>query len=171
MAQPKPRTGPTPGTSPGPEARAQTVIRRLRVLFRALQGHSRRIQEDCGVSAAQLWALWEVHLEPGLSVGDLSQRLSIHVSTASNMLDKLERKGLLARRRTGRDQRVVRLYVTPTGRGLLDTAPAPAQGELNRALQALPRESLAALERGLGDLLEIMETPDERAALRPITDD
>ena len=153
------------------EMRVQAVIQRLRVLFRSLQGHSRRIQEDCGVSAAQLWALWEVQLEPGLSVGDLSQRLSIHVSTASNMLDKLERKGLLERRRAGRDQRVVRLFTTPAGQGLLDNAPAPAQGELNRALQALSAESLAALEAGLGDLLEIMETPDEKAALKPIADD
>jgi DNA-binding MarR family transcriptional regulator len=153
------------------EARVQAIIQRLRVLFRSLQGHSRRIQEDCGVSAAQLWALWEVQLEPGLSVGDLSQRLSIHVSTASNMLDKLERKGLLERQRAGRDQRVVRLFTTPAGQSLLDHAPAPAQGELNRALQALPADSLAALEAGLGDLLDIMETPDEKAALKPIADD
>ncbi|MFP4683624.1 MAG: MarR family winged helix-turn-helix transcriptional regulator [Ectothiorhodospira sp.] len=171
MAQPSPRTPVLTGSSPAPEARAQTVIRRLRVLYRALQGHSRRIHEECGVSAAQLWALWEVHLEPGQSVKDLSRRLCIHASTASNMLDKLERKGLLARRRAGRDQRVVRLYATSAGEALLDTAPAPAQGELNRALQALPPESLGALEKGLGDLLDSMEIPDEKAALRPIADD
>jgi MarR family transcriptional regulator, organic hydroperoxide resistance regulator len=146
----------------------QSVIRQLRLVFRALQNHSRRIEKTCGVSAAQLWALWELRHTPGLRVGDLSQRLLIHPSTASNMLDKLERKRLVERRRTGLDQRVVSLYLTERGEALLEGAPAPAEGELNRALQALPAGQLAALESGLSALLQHMEARDERAALRPI---
>jgi DNA-binding MarR family transcriptional regulator len=146
----------------------QTVIRQLRIVFRALQTHSRSIEKACGVSAAQLWALWELHRSPGLSVGDLSQRLLIHPSTASNMLDKLEKKHLVERRRTGMDQRVVSLYLTDRGAALLEAAPAPAQGELNRALQALPLAQLSALESGLAALLERMEERDDAAALQPI---
>lgn len=157
-------------TDTGPQAACvQSVIRRLRVVFRALQTHSRSIEKVCGVSAAQLWALWELHRCPGLSVGDLSQRLLIHPSTASNMLDKLERKHLVERRRTGMDQRVVSLFLTPRGETLLQAAPAPAQGELNRALQSLPLEQLTALESGLGALLERMEERDDGAALQPFT--
>jgi MarR family transcriptional regulator, organic hydroperoxide resistance regulator len=125
------------------------VIRQLRVVYRALQNHSRSIEKTCGVSAAQLWALWELHRAPGLRVGDLSQRLLIHPSTASNMLDKLEGKHLVERRRTGMDQRVVSLFLTDRGETLLQAAPAPAQGDLNRALQALPAHQLSALESGL----------------------
>jgi MarR family transcriptional regulator, organic hydroperoxide resistance regulator len=149
-------------------ASVQSVIRQLRIVFRALQTHSRSIEKVCGVSAAQLWALWELHRTPGLSVGDLSQRLLIHPSTASNMLDKLERKHLVERRRTGLDQRVVSLFLTPRGVTLLQAAPAPAQGELNRALQALPMEQLTALESGLAALLERMDERDDGAALQPI---
>ena len=156
-----------PGES-GASAAVQSVIRQLRVVFRALQNHSRSIEKACGVSAAQLWALWELHHAPGLRVGDLSQRLLIHPSTASNMLDKLEGKRLVERRRTGMDQRVVCLYLTERGEALLQAAPAPAEGELNRALQALPGRQLAALESGLAALLDHMQAPDEQAALRPI---
>ncbi|OOG25676.1 MarR family transcriptional regulator [Thioalkalivibrio denitrificans] len=150
---------------------AQSIIRQLRVVFRALQNHSRSIEKACGVSAAQLWALWELHNAPGLRVGDLSHRLLIHPSTASNMLDKLESKHLVERRRTGMDQRVVSLFLTPRGEDLLRAAPAPAEGELNRALQALPGQQLAALESGLAALLEHMQAHDEQAALRPIAGD
>ena len=149
-------------------AGVQTVIRQLRIVFRALQTHSRSIEKACGVSAAQLWALWELHRSPGLSVGDLSQCLMIHPSTASNMLDKLEKKHLVERRRAGLDQRVVTLYLTARGAELLEAAPAPAQGELNRALQALPLDQLASLESGLAALLEGMDERDDDAALRPI---
>ncbi|WP_430733416.1 MarR family winged helix-turn-helix transcriptional regulator [Ectothiorhodospira lacustris] len=168
MVQTDPHTSASPA---GSDDRVQHVIRHLRVLFRSLQAHSRRISTDCGVSAAQLWALWEMHLEPGLNVSDLSQRLSIHASTASNMLDKLERKGLMERRRADKDQRVVSLYLTESGQTLLDNAPAPAQGALNRALRAMPAAELARLEAGLGILLDTMEARDDQAALRPIADD
>jgi MarR family transcriptional regulator, organic hydroperoxide resistance regulator len=154
-----------------PSANVQTVIRQLRVVFRALQNHSRSIEKACGVSAAQLWALWELHRSPGLRVGDLSQRLLIHPSTASNMLDKLERKHLVERRRTGADQRVVSLFLTGRGETLLEEAPAPAQGTLNLALQALPARQLEALETGLSALLDTMQASDERAALQPIAGD
>lgn len=166
------QTDPSVPFSPtGNDERVQRVIQHLRVLFRSLQAHSRRISTDCGVSAAQLWALWEMHLEPGLNVSDLSQRLSIHASTASNLLDKLESRGLMERRRTGRDQRVVSLYLTADGQALLDHAPAPAQGALNRALRTMPAAELARLEAGLGLLLDAMEARDHQAALRPIADD
>ena len=155
----------------GQAAGVQSVIRQLRVVFRALQTHSRSIEKACGVSAAQLWALWELHRSPGLSVGELSQRLLIHPSTASNMLDKLEKKAMVERRRMGVDQRVVSLYLTPRGTELLEAAPAPAQGELNRALKALPMAQLAALETGLDALLDLMEQRDDGDALRPIADE
>ncbi|WP_018233314.1 MarR family winged helix-turn-helix transcriptional regulator [Thioalkalivibrio thiocyanodenitrificans] len=162
---------PGPDDARTPPAGVQSVIRQLRVVYRALQTHSRSIEKACGVSAAQLWALWELRRAPGLRVGDLSQRLLIHPSTASNMLDKLEDKRLVERRRTGMDQRVVSLFLTDRGETLLRAAPAPAQGDLNRALQALPEQQLAALESGLAALLERMEARDERAALRPIAGD
>jgi MarR family transcriptional regulator, organic hydroperoxide resistance regulator len=162
---------PGPDDTGTPPAGVQAVIRQLRVVYRALQNHSRSIEKTCGVSAAQLWALWELHRAPGLRVGDLSHRLLIHPSTASNMLDKLEGKRLVERRRTGMDQRVVSLFLTDRGEALLRAAPAPAQGDLNRALQALPEQQLAALESGLAALLARMEARDERAALRPIAGD
>lgn len=44
--------------------------------------------------------------------------------------------------------------------------PAP-QGELNRALQALPPERLAELDGGLTLLVEAMNTTEPRAGLQP----
>ncbi|MDD3516997.1 MAG: MarR family transcriptional regulator [Chromatiales bacterium] len=154
------------------EDHAQSIVRRLRILFRAIQDGSRRIEKVCGVSSAQLWALWELDGSPGLSVGDLSERLSIHPSTASNMLDKLERKRLIERRRTGSDQRVVRLFLTGEGAALVKSAPQPARGGVNEALTRLPPQILADLDRGLADLLAAMgDRADEAAALRPLADE
>ncbi|MGE0082516.1 MAG: MarR family transcriptional regulator, partial [Thiohalomonadaceae bacterium] len=42
-----------------PEDREQalrSVVQYLRVVFRSIQEHSRWVEKQCGVSAAQLWA-------------------------------------------------------------------------------------------------------------------
>ena len=151
----------------GEQDPVRSVIRQLRVIIRALQGHSRKVERACGISAAQLWALWELQRSPGLNVSDLSRRLSVHPSTASNLLDKLEQGGLVERRRRERDQRVVRLFVTEMGRELLTRAPAAPQGELNRALQNMDPAQLTALDKGLGALVETMASAEPRAGLQP----
>jgi MarR family transcriptional regulator, organic hydroperoxide resistance regulator len=152
------------------DARERAVLRQLRVVFRAIQEHSRWVERRCGVSAAQLWAMWELSARPGLRVSQLSRALSIQQSTASNLLDKLEDKALIARRRGGADQRVVRLYLTAQGEQLLERAPRPAQGALMEALHALPESTLAELTSGLDRLAAAMDVDDE-AGLRPISDD
>jgi DNA-binding MarR family transcriptional regulator len=158
----------------GETARAQqnrAVLQDLRVVVRSIQEHSRWVEEQCGVSSAQLWALWELFTMPGLKVSELSRTLTVHPSTTSNMLDKLEDKGLVCRRRAGPDQRVVRLYLTEAGVALLANAPRPAQGALNDALQRLSDESLMRLADGLNSLVAAIRIKDPSAALRPLPED
>ena len=145
----------------------RSVIRQLRVIIRALQGHSRSVERACGISAAQLWALWELQRSPGLNVSDLSRQLSVHPSTASNLLDKLEQGGLIERQRRERDQRIVRLYVTAAGQDLLARAPAAPQGELNHALQDMDPQQLLGLEQALAALIARMASVEPKAGLQP----
>lgn len=164
-------------TSPGisatndRESQTRAVVQQLRIVYRAMQEHSRWVEKQCGVTAAQLWALWELAARPGLRVSELSQALSLHQSTTSNLLDKLEKKGLVARRRGGPDQRVVQIDLTREGAEIVARAPRPAQGAISAALARLPAAELAGLERGLAELIGCMEGADHAAALRPMMDD
>jgi DNA-binding MarR family transcriptional regulator len=151
------------------EDKMRDILQQLRVLFRNIQAHSRWVEKQCGVSAAQLWALWELHREPGLRVSDLSRVLSVHQSTASNMLDKLEEKGLIRRERGGTDQRVVRLYVTAAGEAVLQKAPDHAQGAIMGALVKMPDPVIAELTDGLSQLISEMGMNDDDK-MKPIAD-
>ena len=73
--------------------------------------HFRAIEAAAGISGAQLWALIEVRDHPGLTVSDVARRLSVHLSTASNLLDKLESRSLVKRTRNLRDQRIVQIHL------------------------------------------------------------
>ncbi|WJW75472.1 MarR family transcriptional regulator [Thiohalobacter sp. IOR34] len=134
--------------------RVLAVEQQLRIVYRAMQAYSRGVERQCGVSAAQLWALRELARQPGLRVSQLSQALSLHQSTTSNLLDKLEKKALVARRRGGPDQRTVRVELTDAGRQILGRA--PRQGTLNDALRRLPEAVVAELEHGLRAMVAVM---------------
>jgi DNA-binding MarR family transcriptional regulator len=68
----------------------------------------------------QIWrvlaALRERH--DGRRMGDLSETTSIEVSTLTRLVDSMEKKGLVSRRRDAGDARAVLLQVTPAGRRL-----------------------------------------------------
>ena len=149
--------------------RFQKILKDLRIIFRASQAHAKWIEKECGLSSAQLWMMWELFNTPSLKVSELANILSIHPSTCSNMLDKLQKKNLIKRERNNPDdQRVVELNLSQEGIKLLATAPRPAQGVLADVLMRLPDESLVHLENGLSEFIKILKTYDEQDALKPI---
>ncbi len=162
-----PHTG--PATQGGEQIRS--VMNSLRIVMRAMQDYSRWVEGQCGLTSPQLWTLWELFAAPGMKVSELAAALYIHQSTASNMLDKLELKGLVERRRGGPDQRIVRLHLSEAGAALLETAPRTAQGALTTALQQLPEASLQCLSTGLGGLVAALSSKNPRAAPAPIPKD
>ncbi len=67
----------------------------------------------------QIWrVLAALHEQDGRRMGDLSETTSIDVSTLTRLVDGMEKKGLVSRRRDAADARVVTLHATPAGRRL-----------------------------------------------------
>lgn len=155
-------------TKPERDETGKIIVQDLRIVLRTIQAHSRWVEKQCGVSSVQLWAMWELFALPGQKVSDLSKALYIHQSTASNMLDKLEEKGLIRRDRSGPDQRVVRLFLTQQGTELLSNAPRPAQGAVQHALRNMKDDELNALRSGLDALINNMTLSEDGAAMKPI---
>ncbi|MBC8207614.1 MAG: MarR family transcriptional regulator [Desulfobulbaceae bacterium] len=152
----------------GRPERVQNITRQLRVVFRAIQSHSKTVERTCGLSSAKLWMMSELSVNPGLKVSELARALMIHASTCSNMLDQLEDKGLVRRDRSRADQRAVHLYLTDAGVKLLAKAPGPAQGTLSSAFGRLGDGHLLQLEDGLSALVDAMQVKDEKGGLVPI---
>ena len=146
------------------------VLHQFRELFRVSQRHFQRIEARCGVSGAQLWALSELAKHPGLTISELARALSIHLSTSSNLLDKLENQLLVRRERGTEDQRTVFVHLTARGRKLLAAAPKPLEGVIPNALRRLPPTALRRLHRDLRALLELASRRSARDALEPLSE-
>lgn len=85
---------------------------------RALTARYRDFLAPLGVTYPQylvLLVLWE---RDGLTVSALGERLQLESGTLSPLLRRLETAGLLTRRRTRTDERVVEVRLTDAGRAL-----------------------------------------------------
>jgi Transcriptional regulators len=140
------------------------VLKRFRILLRSMEAHYRRVEESSGLGGAQVWALSEIAAsDGGLTVGELADKLAIHLSTASNLVRRLEELKLLTRNRSREDQRVVQLSVTVAGRRKIEQAPKPSMGLLQQALSEMTQPELGTLGAELDKLLRRMRHLDRRA--------
>lgn len=149
---------------------AREALRQFRVIFGAVRQHFKAIEKACGVSGAQIWAMAALRQTPGLKVSELAQALSIHPSTASNLLDKIEKAGLIRRERNSVDQRVVKLYLTAAGDKALNKAPQPLTGILTHALGQLPDDALTRLNQDLAALIAQMGAINTKDAQKPLSE-
>ncbi|MBK1888546.1 MarR family transcriptional regulator [Undibacterium sp. 14-3-2] len=144
------------------------ILKKMRIVIRAAQQHSLWIEKQCGVNGAQLWLMQELHEEPDSRVGELATKLAIHQTTASNLLDGLEKRGYVSKMRDPKDQRVVRVSLTEEGMNVFLSSPRPARGLLPEALRQLDTEKIRELNSGLQGLLDSIDALDEGFALLPL---
>jgi len=145
------------------------TLQKFRLIIGAVRQHSLELESACGISGAQVWMLASIENTPDITVSQLSQTLSVHISTASNLLDKLARAGLVERIRSEEDRRVVRLRLTDAGRDILARAPRPLTGLVVDALEKMPPDALARLNTELSSVIEHLNLIDEKAANVPLS--
>jgi DNA-binding MarR family transcriptional regulator len=93
--------------------------------------------------------------------GDLAVRLAVHPSSVTRLVDRLERKGLVARTGTD-DRREVRIEVAPAGVELLDEVTAARRRELAKVLRRLPAERRDAVAEAFAEFAAAAgEIPDD----------
>lgn len=106
---------------------------------------------------SQLLAMKHISANSGARVSALARSLGVSLSNASNLVDKLERKGWAERRRSAADQRAVLLYATPTGAATARAFRGPSPSRIECALARLPEVVARQLEAGLDALLHAAE--------------
>jgi DNA-binding MarR family transcriptional regulator len=139
-------------------ARAMDGLRRI---VHALHAGTSASERMVGLSSAQLFVLRQLHAEPEQSLGDLARRTRTTQSSVSEVVARLVKRGLVARKPSSSDRRRAVLTLMPAGRTLLMTAPETTQEKLVAGfgrLEPIAQRALAeSIERwlaasGLGDV-------------------
>ncbi|MFC4852174.1 MarR family winged helix-turn-helix transcriptional regulator [Actinophytocola glycyrrhizae] len=93
--------------------------------------------------------------------GELAQFTMVTTGAMTKRIDRLERDGLVTRRRSTVDGRGRVVALTPAGRDLIDAAFTEHMHNERRLLDELPPEDAAALEALLTTWLARFETPHD----------
>lgn len=109
--------------------------------------------QDFGVTAAQFKVLIIVAQYGVDTPAELCRFLSLDSGSMTRMLDRLEQKALIARRRCADDRRQVRLGLTEDGQKLADQLPQIGAAAMNELVGVLAADELATLERLLTKVL------------------
>jgi len=139
------------------------IMQSLRRIFKAIQQYSEQVLKEFGVTGPQLWALRIIYQESQLSMGELSERMCLHMSTVSGVVDRLEQKGYVERNREKPDRRVVKISLTKKGKRVVQRAPEAAQGKLLHGLESLSRQEVKGIHASLDKVVRLMEIQDVRA--------
>jgi DNA-binding MarR family transcriptional regulator len=117
--------------------RSTTVSLWISAVARVHRQHAGALLHEVGLSAGQellLMLLWD---DEPRTQADLTRELAIEPPTTSKMLSRLERAGLIARKRSEADRRTVLVTLTKAGRAL--------EGPVNAAWRTLEQDTVAAL--------------------------
>jgi DNA-binding MarR family transcriptional regulator len=109
-----------------------------------------------GLSLAQVSLLEPLAKETDIPVGRLASSAGVSVPTATRMLQQLETKGIVARRRSPEDERRVLVSLTDEGAELLAALRARLRARQTHAYEAFTpteRTQLVTLLRRLTDLV------------------
>ena len=103
------------------------VLVALRRIVQAIDQHSSRLGKEFGLTTPQLLVLQTVATTQEQPIRAISAEVNLSQATVTSIVDRLERRGLLERQRSGIDRRKVFLVITDAGKELLTKAPKPLQ--------------------------------------------
>ena len=137
------------------------------LLRRAQQYSHDQFAKEVGTGALtprQFVVLHSVSENEGLSQTDLVRRTGIDRSTLADMISRMLKKGLLARKRTKEDARANAVKITAAGRKAMNAAAAKVQKADTAVLKVIPKGKQAELMRILTLISDAIAEEEASAA-------
>lgn len=150
-------------TSDDAGAMTRQVVAALRRIIRAIDLHSRSLVQRFGLTGPQLVVLKELIEQSPRSVSELAAAVNLSQATVTGILDRLERKDMIARVRDSEDRRRVLVTPTPVAEGALEGAPPLLQDHFTAGFAALPDWQQTQILSSLQRIVSLMEATDVEA--------
>jgi DNA-binding MarR family transcriptional regulator len=140
------------------------LIRRLHQIYVAMY------LQECerfGTTPVQSSVMQVLLIQPGLDQATLAAEIGVDRTTTSNVLARLEKRGLIKREATEDDRRIRRAFLTEQGEIMVGEMQAALEKAHSRLIAPLPIEERAQFIRQLTLLVE-SNNDEGRALLRTL---
>jgi len=141
-------------------AAKEDVLIAIRKIIRATDIHSRRLTKTVGLTAPQLMVLQAIRDLGAVAISRLSNEVSLSQATVTTIIDRLEKRGYVARKRSDSDKRVVHALLTDAGRDAVNTAPTPLQEAFSVRFEQLQEWEQSLILSALQRVAAMMDADD-----------
>jgi MarR family transcriptional regulator, transcriptional regulator for hemolysin len=144
------------------------LIAQLVETSRLLRNYIDHRAKGRGTTRAQWIVLFRLRQQEGLSQVDLADVLELQPISLVRLLDRLVEHGLLERRHDPKDRRANRLFLTASGRQLVDDLDGLRDAIASDVLREIPADAIETSLKALRDIKErikgLAEPPGDIAA-------
>lgn len=149
------------------------IVTLIRQNVRLWALHTRELSKNYDLSVSQLLCLQALHQNGKMSMSDIAESIMVNVSTVTGIVDRLERKGLIERRREGADRRVITIALTQRGTSLAENSPPAVHHKIVHAVQMLSETEREEIFDALDSVSRLIHTegPDHGPMASPVVDE
>jgi DNA-binding MarR family transcriptional regulator len=128
----------------------------LRKIIQSIELHSRYLVREVGLTGPQLIILRTVGQLGELTVGEIAKSISLSQATVTGILERLEARGCIIRKRDETDRRRVMVTTTPAGDALIATSPPLMQQDFIDQFTELQEWEQTMILAGLQRLVSLL---------------
>lgn len=139
-------------------------IEQLMTEFARISQREPEAWRELDLTMTQLKALMFLQVRQSLSIGRLGEAVGISLASASGLVDRLVRLGLVSRHEDPADRRQNLVHLSEAGEALLGRIEGQISARLQRIIQAMSPAGREALERALEEMIRCAQAD---AAARP----
>lgn len=133
----------------------------VRHVSNIIRKRGRDILADFDITPPQLNALQYLQKSGNLTIGELGEKMYLACSTATDLIDRMERNDLVERERDPHDRRVVRLRIKTKGYKMLEEVMASRKRYLATVLEKVSEEDKKQMVYSLKQLDELMKVTEQ----------
>ena len=105
------------------------------------------VWEELGLTMSQLRVLYMLQAGPGTPAGAIAAQLKVRPSTATGIVDRLVRDGLVRRERDDLDRRRVRIWLTERGMRVINELRARNRAQIWKIFRNFSQQQLDDIDR------------------------
>jgi len=133
---------------------------KLRKISGIIKRKGRKILTNYPITSPQFVALQWIIEEGELTIGELSRKIGLAFSTTTDLVDRMEKNGLVERIKDSEDRRVVRVHVLEKGQSIIKEVLEKRRNYLGEVLEGFTDEQIEQLIELLSLLCHQMEHVD-----------
>lgn len=145
-------------------AASDSVMIAIRKIIQAIDLNSKKLVKQVGLTGPQLVILHTISSCGEMTAGEIAGAVSLSQSTVTGILDRLQKRELISRRRSDGDKRRIMVRITDNGERIMKEAPPVMQETFVERFSNLQEWEQSMILSALQHLVSLMDAKAIEAA-------